>query len=73
MGWLGRRAHDLKNTITNDVDYDKSYSVRVVCTNCDRQISVRIKHGKSVEDWNKHAKCANCKSKYTFVKSRDYF
>lgn len=73
MGWFGKKAHELKNIVNNDVDIDKSYSVQVTCRNCTREITVRIRHGQTVENWNKRAKCGNCKRKYSFVRSDDYF
>ncbi|AFS80665.1 hypothetical protein NKOR_03875 [Candidatus Nitrosopumilus koreensis AR1] len=62
----------LKEWLKGEPDPKKSYQVKVICTNCDRVITVRIGHGWSVEGWSKNAKCANCKRKGSFQKYRQY-
>lgn len=45
-----------------------SYEVTVICTNCDHTVRVRIRQGKSVEQWARNARCRVCKNRGSFQK-----
>ena len=47
----------------------KSYSVKVMCSNCSLVIVVEIPKGKTVEKWSKRARCVNCKITDSWVRT----
>jgi len=46
-----------------------SYNVSVVCTNCNHNVRVQIRQGKTVELWAANTKCKNCKTRGNFRKA----
>jgi hypothetical protein len=59
----------IKDWLMGKPNIKKSYTVMVVCMNCNHKITVRIGNGWSVAGWAKTAKCKVCKTRGNFEKS----